>query len=166
MVQVASLSIGNDQKMTNVGKSNGSGGEDMTQNRWNWYPPGKAWYPPRKAKGRRKVPWVHTTMLSSHGCNSHQDHNQGCGVWKCAFIKKRGWNPWQRCYWCLSLMMIGCLKPTKGVRKAHQTIPGLALIVSVGFPDKLQGITKKPQEAYFVNIDQCRAVSYSKLYLP
>ena len=72
----------------------------------------------------------------------------------------------KRCYWCLSLIMIGCLKPTKGVRKAHQTIPGLALIVSVGFPDKLQGIMKKPQEAYFVNIDQCRAISYSKLNLP
>ena len=36
---IIQCTVGNDQKMTNVGKSNGSEGEDMTQNRWNWYPP-------------------------------------------------------------------------------------------------------------------------------
>ena len=40
------IGVGNDRKMTNVGKPNAPG-EDMTEDRWNWCPP-------RIAKGHRK----------------------------------------------------------------------------------------------------------------
>ena len=40
----------------------------MTENGWNWYPL-------RIAKGHRKGPRVHKTMLSSHGCNRRQNQN-------------------------------------------------------------------------------------------